>query len=167
MPFQDLPEGQTNSCNSHKWVVSKSTRKGTRKICNVCGLDWRLLNAQVLAHTSVCRHFDPLEHSKDCLCPCHRLGKAEILFVNSPEIKSKLTEWEREFYKLTKTIDGQYRPLLKNFIRNLIRDEKSKSYAEGQSDMREYGENCKLEELRSELLKYKCGKHKKVLKLLE
>ena len=29
------------ACKTHKWITSKSTRKGTRKICNVCGLDWR------------------------------------------------------------------------------------------------------------------------------
>lgn len=48
--------------------------------------------------------------------------------MTSPQEPSR-EEWEKEFYELTATMDGQYRPKLKVLISDLLAKERERQHA--------------------------------------
>ena len=64
---------------------------------------------------------------KDCFVPSHDVSRGHVEVAVSESCRdeecschTKQEEWEKEFYKLTATMDGQHRPKLKLLIENLL-----------------------------------------------
>ncbi len=53
-------------------------------------------------------------------------------WVDAPVVEK--SGWEEDFYGLTKTMDGQYRPKLLLFIKNVEKEAGEKGYADGYAD---------------------------------